>query len=285
MISSMEQTRSGSLSSFSRHALLIAGAVAMVYPLLWMVASSFKHDAGILADVSLIPSTIDTENYSEGWNAVGTSFATFFLNSFVIAGLAIVGNLISCSMAGYAFARLRIPGRFILFPMMLATIMLPFHVIVVPQYILFNELGWTGSILPLVAPKFLAVDAFFIFLVVQFVRGLPRDMEDAAMLDGAGPFKVFWYIVLPLIRPALITVAVFTFLWTWDDFFSQLVYLNDPSQYTVPLGLRLFVDSTGESQFGPMFAMATLSIVPVFAVFLFFQRLLIEGVTSTGLKG
>ena len=257
----------------------------MTYPILWMLASSFKEDAGILGSTSLIPSPVDTSNYAEGWEAVGHSFATFFLNSFVITGLAVIGNLVACSMAAYAFARLRLPLRWMLFAVMLATIMLPFHVIVVPQYILFNELGWTGTILPLVVPKFLAVDAFFIFLVHQFIRSLPRDMEEAAMIDGAGPVRIFWKIIIPLIRPALITVAIFTFMWTWDDFFSQLIYLTNPAQYTVPLGLRLFLDATGQSQFGPMFAMATLAILPMLAIFLFFQRFLVEGTSTSGLKG
>jgi multiple sugar transport system permease protein len=272
-------------SALGRHALLVLGAFVMTYPLLWMLSSSFKDDTGILGDASLVPRPIDLGNYAEGWSVVGQSFGTFFLNSFVITGLAVVGNLIACSMAAYAFARLRLPFRWFLFAIMLATIMLPFHVIVIPQYILFNELGWTGTILPLVVPKFLAVDAFFIFLIHQFIRSLPRDMEEAAMIDGAGPFRIFWQIVIPLIRPALITVAIFTFMWTWDDFFSQLIYLTNPTQYTVPLGLRLFLDATGQSQFGPMFAMSILAILPMIAIFLFFQRFLVEGIGSTGSKG
>lgn len=285
MTARVNGTRPRVFRSVVRHGPLLAAAFLMTYPLSWMISSSFKHDAGLLSDVSLIPSPVDSNNYAEGWDSVANSFGLYFVNSFIITGLAVVGNLVACSMAAYAFARLRIPFRRILFAVMLATIMLPFHVIVVPQYILFDTLGWTGSILPLVVPKFLAVDAFFVFLVYQFIRSLPRDMEEAAMIDGAGPVRIFWQIIIPLIRPALITVAIFTFMWTWDDFFSQLIYLTNPNQYTVPLGLRLFLDSTGQSQFGPMFAMASLSILPMLLIFLFFQRLLVEGVTTSGLKG
>jgi multiple sugar transport system permease protein len=168
---------------------------------------------------------------------------------------------------------------------MLGTLMLPFHVTVVPQYIIFNMLGWTNTFLPLIVPKFFAVDAFFIFLMVQFIRGLPVELEQAAMVDGCGRIQIFALIILPLLAPALVTTTIFTFIWTWNDFFTQLLYLNTEKNYTVSLGLRQFLDSSGQSAWGPMFAMTTLSLVPVFIVFLFFQRRLVEGIATTGLKG
>jgi multiple sugar transport system permease protein len=168
--------------------------------------------------------------------------------------------------------------------MMLMTLMLPYRVVLIPQYVLFRQLGWVDTILPLVAPKFLAVDAFFIFLMVQFFRGIPRELDEAAQMDGCSPWRIYWKIMLPLSIPVLTTAAIFTFIWTWDDFFAPLIYLNDMNQYTVMLGLRTFLDSTGESDYGGLFAMSVLSLVPIFLFFLFFQRLLIEGIATTGMK-
>ncbi|QIN81554.1 ABC transporter permease subunit [Rubrobacter tropicus] len=267
------------------HALLIGGAVIMLYPLLWMFASSLKPADQIFSDLSLIPREIVLSNYVDGWFGAGTPFSGFFLNSFVVCAGAVVGNVFACSMAAYAFARLDFRFKGFWFAMMLLTIMLPQHVTLIPQYTLFLNLDWVNTFLPLIVPKFLATDAFFIFLMVQFIRGIPRELDDAAKVDGCGPFSVYWRIIVPLLLPALVTTAIFTFLWTYDDFFSQLIYLSDTALYTVPLGLRLFLDSTGDSQWGPMFAMSVLSLAPTFLFFLFFQRLIVEGISTTGLKG
>ena len=198
---------------------------------------------------------------------------------------SVIGNVLSCSAAAYAFARLKFRGQNFWFALMLGTLMLPYHVTLIPQYILFLNLDWIDTFLPLIVPKFLAVDAFFIFLLVQFFRTIPRELDEAAMIDGCGPWRIYWTVILPLSLPALATAAIFTFIFTWDDFFGPLVYLNDMNSYTVQLGLRSFVDSTGKSDWGALFAMSTLTLLPIFAFFLFFQRLLIEGIATTGLKG
>jgi multiple sugar transport system permease protein len=267
------------------HAALIAGALVMIYPLLWMLASSLKPEDQIFTDLSLIPREVILSNYVEGWSGAGQSFGTFFTNSLIVCVGAVVGNLIACSMAAYAFARLDFRFKGFWFALMLLTIMLPQHVTLIPQYAIFLNLDWVNTYLPLVVPKFLATDAFFIFLMVQFIRGLPGELDDAAKVDGCGPFGVYWRIILPLLVPALTTTAIFTFLWTYDDFFSQLIYLSDTGLYTVPLGLRLFLDSSGESSWGPMFAMSVVSLLPTFAFFLLFQRWIVEGISTTGLKG
>jgi multiple sugar transport system permease protein len=277
--------RRSRLPSVLVHLLLVAGALTMLYPLLWMVSSSFKSADEIFSDVGLVPTTLIVENYVDGWTALGIWFGTFFANSFLIAGLAVVGNVISCALAAFAFARLRFRLRRFWFAVMLITMMLPIHVLIVPQYVLFHGLGWVNTILPLTVPKFLGVDAFFIFLMVQFIRGLPTELDDAARIDGCGQIQIFYRIILPLMTPALITTAIFTFYWTWDDFFGQLIFLSDLETYTVPLALRAFLDSSGSSSWGPMFAMATLSLVPVVGFFLVFQQRLTEGIATTGLKG
>ena len=220
-----------------------------------------------------------------GWFALRESFTTFFRNSILIAALSVIGNVMACSLTAYAFARLEFGFKWFWFALMLGTLMLPYHVTLVPQYVLFLGLGWVDTILPLVVPKFLAVDAFFIFLMVQFFRGLPRELDEAARMDGCGPWRIYWRIILPLSTPVLATAAIFSFIWTWDDFLGPLIYLNNISNYTVPLALRAFVDSSGgESLYGELFAMSALSLVPVFIVFLAFQRLIIRGVALGALK-
>jgi multiple sugar transport system permease protein len=272
------------LASLLRHGVLIAACFVMLYPLLWMVASAFKPESIIFTDLSIIPPSLDLQNFREGWTALQISFTQFYWNSLVIAVLVVIGNVVSCSLTAYAFARLEFPGRRVLFAVMLATLMLPYHVTLIPQYVLFLNLGWVDTILPLVVPKFLAADAFFIFLMVQFFRGLPRELDEAAMMDGCGPWRIYWKIVMPLSLPVLATAAIFSFLWTWNDFFGPLIYLNDIANYTVPLALRSFVDSTGTSAWGQLFAMSVLAILPIFLFFLFFQRLIISGVALSGLK-
>jgi multiple sugar transport system permease protein len=257
----------------------------MMYPLLWMAASAFKPEAIIFTDLSIWPPSFDLRNFIDGWTALEVSFSRFYWNSFVVAVLVVIGNLISCSMAAFAFARLSFPGKKIFFVLMMMTLMLPYHVTLIPQYVLFLNIGWVDTILPLVVPKFLAVDAFFIFLMVQFFRGLPRELDEAAMIDGCGPWRIFFTIILPLSKPVLATAAIFSFLWTWNDFFGPLIYLNDIANYTVPLALRAFVDTTGQSAWGQLFAMSTLALLPIFLFFLLFQRLIIEGVAMSGLKG
>jgi multiple sugar transport system permease protein len=277
--------RRGSGRSLAYHAVLCIASLAMLYPLLWMLASSFKPEDEIFGNASLWPTSFSLESYWRGWSGLQVSFGRFFLNSLIISVLSVIGNVLSCSLAAYAVARLQFRGRGFWFALMLGTLMLPYHVTLIPQYILFLGLGWIDTFLPLVVPKFLAVDAFFIFLLVQFFRTLPRELDEAAEIDGCGAFGIYWRIILPLSLPALATAAIFTFIFTWDDFFGPLVYLNDMSSYTVQLGLRSFVDSTGKSDWGALFAMSTVTLLPVFAFFVFFQRLLIQGIATTGLKG
>jgi multiple sugar transport system permease protein len=268
------------------HLLLIGLAALMLYPVLWMLASSFRTPDEIFASDTLLPMHPTLQNYIHGWYFFGDrTFATFFLNSFMICAVAVAGNMVSCSMAAYAFARLRFPGRRVLFAVMLVSIMLPVHAQLVPQYIAFLKLGWVDTMLPMVVPKLLATDSFFIFLMVQFMRNLPRELEDAAQIDGAGFWQRYLRVVIPLTRPALVTTAVFTFIAVYNDYLTQLIYLSSPNKLTVPLALRLFIDSGGgTSNYGGLFAMSVLSLVPVIGFFLVSQRLLVQGFATTGFK-
>jgi multiple sugar transport system permease protein len=271
----------------TRSLLLAAGGLIMLYPLIWMVGSSFKPASEIFTTGNPFPGAgSGLSGYVDGWNSLGIGFWRFFLNSFVICTLCILGNLISCSLAAYAFARMNFRLRRLMFALMLGTMMLPYHVLIVPQFILFRYLHMVNTILPLVIPKFLGVDSFFIFLMVQFMRALPRELDDAAKIDGCGHWRLYLRIVLPLCKPALATTAIFTFIFTYNDFLGPLIYLSDPSQFTVSLALRSFVDTgvSGTSNYTGLLAMSTLSLLPVIGFFIAFQKLLVEGIATTGIR-
>jgi multiple sugar transport system permease protein len=270
--------------SLIKHLLLIAASVVMIYPVIWMLVSSFRPTDVIFRTPGLWVNDLIVKNYTEGWTALGTPFTRYLLNSAIIVIGAIVGNLLSCSLAAYAFARLQFRLKTLWFSIMLITIMLPIHVVLVPQYILFNYLGWVNTFIPLILPKFLATDAFFVFLMVQFIRGIPRELDEAARIDGCGHWQIFSRMMIPLMVPALATTAIFTFIWTWSEFFTSLIYLTDPDKYTVPLALRSFLDATSGSNWGAMFAMSVVSLVPIFLAFLFGQRYLVKGIATTGGK-
>ncbi|WP_234865367.1 carbohydrate ABC transporter permease [Sinomonas albida] len=256
----------------------------MIYPLLWMAVSSFRPSDDVFRAPGLRLTEAHPENYANGWNALTSPFGTYLLNSTIVVLGAIVGNLVSCSMTAYAFARLEFSGKKWMFGAMLITIMLPIHVIIVPQYILFTQIGWINTFAPLIVPKLLATDAFFVFLMVQFIRGIPRELDEAARIDGAGHPRIFLRVILPLMTPALATTTIFTFIWTWSDFFSQLIYLTSPDVFTVPVALRAFVDAQSSTDWGAMFAMSVVSLLPVFIAFLVGQRFLVKGIATTGIK-
>jgi multiple sugar transport system permease protein len=268
--------------------ILVVILAVVLYPLLWMLGTSVKSREEIATNVGLWPDVFTPGNFRDGWQNFDVSFGRFFFNSAMVAVLTVVGNAISCLLAAYAFARLRFRMRKIWFAIMIGTLLLPGHVLIIPQYVLFKQLGWVGEpwpYLPLLVPQFLATEAFFVFLMVQFMRGIPYELDEAAKIDGASPYTVFRHVIVPLSRPALVTTAIFSFIWAWNDFFRQLVFLSDLQDYTVPVALTLFIDSTSESAVGPMFAMSLLSLVPVFLFFVAFQRLLVEGINTSGIKG
>ncbi len=269
------------------HLFIIALGLLMVYPVLWMIISSFKPNNMIFSDPGLMPKALTIDNYITGWKGyAGVSFGRFFVNSLLMCAAAVIGNLIACAMAAYAFGRLKFDGRNFWFAVMMVTLMLPGHVTIVPRYILFNVFGWVGSYLPIIVPKFLATDAFFVFLLVQFIRSLPKELDEAAIIDGCSEVGVFFRIIVPLAVPALVTVALFTFLWTWDDFFNHLLYLTNPKIFSVSRALRTFVgDSGAVSNWGGALAMSTLSLVPPFILFFSLQKYFVQGIATTGIKG
>ncbi|MGO2313432.1 MAG: carbohydrate ABC transporter permease [Brachybacterium tyrofermentans] len=267
-----------------RHAIMIVASIVMIYPLLWMVVSSLRPNDEIFRNPSIFPISLDFSNYVRGWESLAQPFSHYLINSSLLVLGCVIGNLIACSLTAYAFARLKFWGRNIAFAVMLMTLMLPIHVVIVPQYIMFSQTGWVNTMLPLILPKFLATDAFFVFLMVQFIRGIPRELDEAARIDGAGHFRTFFQVILPLMLPALATTTIFTFMWMWNDFFGSLIYLTTPDNFTVPLALKSFLDTQGSSDWGAMFAMSVVSLIPLFLVFLFGQRFLVKGFATTGIK-
>ncbi|HOJ99271.1 MAG TPA: carbohydrate ABC transporter permease [Termitinemataceae bacterium] len=266
------------------HTFVILFGYVMVYPVLWMIASSLKPNTEVFSDYSLIPSSIDVSSYFRGWKGVGgVTFTTFFRNSFFYSILATIGVVLSSAFVAYGFARIRFWGKKFWFSCMLLTMMLPYQIVMIPQYILFFKLRWVNTFAPLIVPTFFG-QAFFIFLMVQFIRGLPVELDESAKIDGCGRLRVFLHIIFPLLTPAIITSVIFQFYWKWDDFLGPLLYLNRPDHYTVSLALRMFSDPTTTTDWSALFAMGSLSLVPIFVIFVFFQRYLVEGISTSGLK-
>jgi len=266
-------------------ALTVIVAVVL-YPLLWMVLASFKPSADINGNVSLLPENPTIQNYVKVLQGIGgIPVYTFFLNSLILAVGSVIGVVLSSSMAAYAFARVRFAGSKIFFGLMIATLLLPFHVLIIPQYIIFQRLGLIDTFIPLLVVKFLATEAFFVFLMVQFIRNLPMELDEAARIDGAGHPRVFFSITLPLIKPALVTSSIFAFIWSWNDFLGPLLYLNSTDKYPLPLALRLYNDQSSVSDYGATIAISVLALIPIALFFFIFQRFLVEGVATQGLKG
>lgn len=267
-----------------KHVLLITAGLLMIYPLVWMVSASVRNNWDIFGNVNLLPAEWVWSNYPDGWNAQAFSFGRYLRNSLIITVGVIIGHITSCTLAAYGFSRLRWRGRNVAFGFMLMTMMLPIYVLIIPQFIMWSNLGMVNTFVPLILPSFLATHPFFIFLLVQFFRGIPKQLDEAAKVDGAGHFRTFFQVLLPNLTPALGTVAIFAFIWTWNDFLSQLLYLTRPENQTVAVALRNFADATAGTSWGPLFAMSTVSLVPVFLVFLVGQRFLVQGIATTGLK-
>lgn len=268
------------------HIAIIVFGLFMLYPLAWMVSSSFKAPDEIFQSVKFFPKRLILTNYQEGWKGMsGFGFGRFFINSFIIVFFVILGNVSSSLLTAFAFSKLKFKFSGFWFTMMLGTMMLPLHVKLIPQYVIFNKLGWINTYFPMIVPCFFATNGFFVFLMTQFMRGLPRELDEAAKVDGCSAFRLFWNIVTPLSTPAIVTTSIFSFIWTWNDFFSQMLYINDLKKATVALALRMYVDATGNSSWGAMFAMSTLSLIPLFIMFIVFQEYLVEGITAGSIKG
>jgi oligogalacturonide transport system permease protein len=258
----------------------------MLYPLLWLMGASFKSNAEIFTEIGFWPAQFDFSAYARGWKtSTEYTFATYFLNSLLITLPRIVVTVISCVLVAYAFARFEFWGKKLLFSVMVGTMMLPLIILRLPQYLMFKEFGWLDTYLPLIVPSAFATDTFFVFMLVQFLRGIPRDMEEAAQIDGCNALQLLWHIIVPLLKPALISVVVFQFIWTMNDFMGPLIYLSTVEKYPVSLALKMSIGATEEVQWASVIAISVVALLPSVVVFFLAQRHFIEGAANSGIKG
>lgn len=283
---SPEEIRAQRIGAALRYVALSAVGLVMLYPLLWLAGASFKTNAEIFSEVGFWPSRFDFGAYARGWKtSTEYTFATYFLNSFLIVIPRIVVTVISCVLVAYAFARFEFWGRKFLFSVMVATLMLPHIVLRVPQYLLFKELGWLDSYWPIIVPSAFATDTFFVFMLVQFLRGIPREMEEAAQIDGCNALQLLLYIIVPLLKPAIVSVIVFQFIWTMNDFMGPLIYLSSVEKYPVSLALKMTLGATEEVEWASAIAISVVALLPSVAVFFAAQKHFVESAASSGIKG
>ena len=269
------------------HVIVFGIGILMIYPLIWMFMSSFKETKTIFQTAgSLIPNPFTLDNYINGLKGFAkVPFLVFFKNSLFISVIATIGTVISSAVVAYGFARFEFRGKKILFAAMLLSMMLPAQVLMIPQYLWYQKLGWVGTYLPLIVPYCFAVQGFFVYLIMNFINGIPTELDEAAKIDGCSYYSIFFRIILPLVVPALITAGIFSFIWRWEDFLSPLLYVNKSELYPISLALKLFCDPASTSDYGAMFSMSVLSILPLMIIFILLQRYLVEGIASSGIKG
>jgi oligogalacturonide transport system permease protein len=258
----------------------------MIYPLLWLVSGSFKSNEEIFSTFNLVPSKITPQAYVEGWRGIGQlTFSNFFMNTINMVVPTVLFTLFASFLAAYGFARMKFPFKKTFFALMLSTLMLPKTVIIIPRYMLFRNFGWLDSYLPFYIPALLATQSFFIFMLVQFLRGIPRELDESAVIDGCNSFQILFKILLPLSKPALFSAGIFSFVWTWNDFFDPLIYISSVAKYPLSLGLRMNLDVGAAIRWDQVMAMSVVTMVPPVLIFFFAQKYFVEGISTTGLKG
>lgn len=265
---------------------LIAIGIVMIYPLLWIVSASFKTNNEIFSSLSLIPKEVLWNGYSDGWKGSGQySFGRFFANTFTMVIPTVLLTVASSMLVAYGFARFKFKGKKILFSLVIASLMLPNEVVIIPRYMVFNKLGWLNTYLPFIIPAALATYSFFIFQLVQYIRSVPKELDESARIDGCNSFMILTKVITPLCVPALISVTIFQFVWRWNDFLNPLIYISSVKKYTLSLALRMSLDVTDTIIWNQTMAMSVLSMLPPIILFFFTQKYFVEGISTTGLKG
>ncbi len=274
------------LNAAFRYIVLILVGGLMLYPLAWMFSASLKPNHEIFTTLSLWPENPTMDGFVNGWKT-GTeyTFGHYMLNTMQYVIPKVILTIISSTIVAYGFARFEVPWKKFWFATLIATMLLPSTVLLIPQYIMFREMGLLDSYLPLYIPLAFATQGFFVFMLIQFLRGVPRDMEEAAQIDGCNSWQVLWYVVVPILRPAIISVALFQFMWSMNDFIGPLIYVYSVEKYPIALALKMSIDVTEGAPWNEILAMASISILPSIIVFFLAQRYFVEGVTSSGIKG
>ena len=268
------------------HIFLAAFGLFMVFPLIWMAFGTFKSNKELFSSAKLLPEHFTLQYFIEGWNAQGQyTYGTFLVNTIVLVIPVVIFTVISCSLVAYGFSRFRFPMKKMLFMLMISTMMLPNTVIIIPRYIIFRELGWLNSYMPFYMPALLACYPFYIFMLIQFLRGIPRELDEAAYIDGCSSFTVFVRILLPILKPALFSAGLLQLMSTWNDFFNSLIYINSLSKYTLSLALRMTIDAGAQIGWASILAMALVAMGPLVSLFFSAQKYFVEGIATSGLKG
>ena len=278
------QGKTGKITRIVNYILLVVLALVFAFPFLWMIATALKLPTEVYTiPPKLIPESITWDNFIQGWQYA--DFTRYTWNTFVVTTLAVLGTVISASIVAYGFARFNSRYNAILFTIVLGTMMLPNQVLLIPTYILFSKIGWLDTLAPLIVPSFFGGGAFNIFLLRQFFRTIPKELDEAAVIDGANSFQIFYKILIPAIAPALITVAVLSVAFHWNDFMNPLIYLNSEENFTLALGLQFFQNSYGSSQVQMLMAVSLITVIPLLILFLIGQKYFVQGITMSGLKG
>ncbi|MFK7854901.1 MAG: carbohydrate ABC transporter permease [Granulosicoccus sp.] len=282
----LQEQRRARASAFFRYSILIMMGILMVYPLLWLIGASFKTNNEIFTSPGFWPKEPTIQGYVDGWKtSTPYTFGRFFFNSLCIVIPKVIGTAISSTLVAYGFARFEFRGKKIFFAILIGTLLLPDVVTRIPQYLIFRELGWLDTYLPLFVPQWFAWEAFFVFMLIQFLRSIPRDMEEAARVDGANSFQALIYVIVPMMLPAIISVCLFQFMWTMNDFLGPLIYISSVEKYPVSLALKLSIDATEAFNWNKILAMSVLTLLPSLIIFFLAQKRFIEGISTGGVKG
>lgn len=272
--------------SFFSYALIVVIGLALLFPILWMFFAAFKTNEEIFGSINMLPQSFSFQNFIDGWNGSGRlNYGDYFLNTFTLVIPVTLLTLVSSTLVAYGFARFRFPFKKALFALLIATLMLPNAIIIIPRYLMFAKAGLVDTYFPFYLPAALACHPFFCYMLIQFLRGIPRDLDESAYIDGCGTFRTLWQIILPLMKPALFSAALFQFMWTYNDYFNQLVFVNSASKYTISLALRLSLDSESVVNWGKMMAVAFIAVSPLVLLFFAAQKYFVEGIATSGLKG
>lgn len=271
---------------FITYVIITVLGILLLFPIVYMFLASFKTNAEIFGSTNLLPENFSFQYYARGWNSNAQyTYMKFFMNTFILVIPVVLFTVASCSIVAYGFARFKFRGKNILFSILLATMMLPNTVIIIPRYLLFNKFGWIDSYLPFYAPAILGCYPFFIYQLIQFLRGIPKELDEAAYMDGCGTWKTFTTILLPLLKPALFSAGLLQFIWTYNDYFNTLIYINSTKKFPVTLALRMTLDAESVVEWGKVMAMACVVVLPLIVLFFSAQKYFVEGITSGSIKG
>lgn len=274
------------INYFRTYMLIAVIGIILLYPIVWMFFATFKTNNEIFGSITLLPRSFSLKNYIDGWVGSGNiTYARYFANTFTLVIPTTLLTVASSVFVAYGFARFRFPFKKTLFALLISTLMLPNAVVIVPRYIMFSKMGWVNTYLPFYVPAALACYPFFVFMLVQFLRGIPKELDESAYMDGCGTFRTLRAILLPLMKPALFSAGLFQFLWTYNDYFNSLIFINSGLKYTISLALRLSLDSESVVNWGKMMAVSFIAVIPLVALFFAAQKYFVEGIATSGLKG